>query len=55
LFEDTPIFEEPLPQYSDKKSQNSWRCVANVVLSPFGKLKKYIRHIVIVFIMLRMP
>lgn len=25
LFEDTPIFEEPLPQYSDKKLENSWR------------------------------
>ncbi|CAI2385322.1 unnamed protein product [Moneuplotes crassus] len=45
LFDDTPIFEAPLIEYADMSHQKSWKGVAGIILSPFGKLNKYITHI----------
>lgn len=44
LFNHTPIFDTPLPDYSEKRDQ-SWTKIANAIFDPFGKINEYVERI----------
>ena len=45
LFNNTPVFDIPIIEYSEKTDVRPWEKIASSIFDPFGKINEYVKRV----------